>query len=75
MFKKIIILKMETDIEKDSSKADTIFAQLTEKYKNASEKDKASVMAQFDEIYSLAKSLKCDNVVLYLDKFKNENGF
>lgn len=74
MFKKMLLMKLEETAKKNPAQAEQMFGQLVGKYKELTGADKKQAMAQFDELYGMAKNMKCDNVIKYMDKFKKEQG-
>ena len=74
MFKKMLIMKLEDEAKKNPAKAEQMFGQLVGKYKELSGADKTKAMNEFNSLYDMAKSMKCDNVVKYMNKFKKEQG-
>lgn len=72
MFKKMLLLKMEEMAKKDPKQAEGTFDNMMAKFNEMDKAGQEDIKRQFNDIYTLAKNLKCKNVVKYLDKFKDK---
>lgn len=72
MFKKMLLLKMEEMAKKDPKQAEGTFDSMMAKFNEMDKAGQEDIKRQFNDIYTLAKNLKCTNVVKYLDKFKDK---
>lgn len=74
MFKKMLILKLEEEAKKNPVKAEQMFGQMVGKYKELSGVDKDRAINEINSLHTMAKDMKCTNVVKYIEKFKKEQG-